>query len=54
MAKFKKFLPWILLILGIAWVVNNPSGAANVVKSVFGTLIDIAEGFGDFFSSLAS
>lgn len=37
----------------IFFIAYRPHEAAHVFLSLFGTVKDIAEGFGDFFSSLA-
>lgn len=50
----KKILTWGGIAFLIFFVAYRPQNAANVVKSIGGGLIDIATGFGDFFSNLVS
>jgi hypothetical protein len=48
----KKVLTWGGIAFLIFFVAFRPSAAAGVVKSLGGTVMDIAQGFGDFFSNL--
>ncbi|HZN73061.1 MAG TPA: hypothetical protein VFC00_15430 [Micromonosporaceae bacterium] len=48
----KKILTWGGIAFLIFYVAYQPDAAANVFKSLGGGLMDIAEGFGDFFTSL--
>jgi hypothetical protein len=50
----KKVLTWGFVAFLIFFVAYRPSEAANVVSSIGQGLLDIASGFGDFFSSLVA
>ncbi|WP_169734171.1 hypothetical protein [Hamadaea tsunoensis] len=50
----KKILVWGGIAFLIFFVAFRPDSAANVVKSLGSTIMDIAQGFGDFFSSLVA
>lgn len=50
----KKVLTWGGVAFLIFFVAYRPDAAANVLKSLGGGLVDIAHGFGDFFSSLVA
>ena len=50
----KKILVWGGIAFLIFFVAFRPDAAANVVKSLGNTVMDIAQGFGDFFSSLVA
>jgi hypothetical protein len=50
----KKILTWGVAAFVIFFVAFRPDAAAAVVKSMGGTLMDIAQGLGDFFSSLVA
>ncbi|NUT21454.1 MAG: hypothetical protein HOV77_19945 [Hamadaea sp.] len=50
----KKILVWGGLAFLIFFVAFRPDSAANVVKSMGGTVMDIAQGVGDFVSSLVA
>ena len=50
----KKALAWAAVAFLIFFVAYRPVGAANVFKSLGSDIIDIAQGFGDFFSYLVS
>jgi hypothetical protein len=53
-AMVKKILTWGGLAFLIFFVAYRPTSAADVFKSIGGTLQDIAQGFGDFFSNLVA
>jgi len=48
----KKILTWGGIAFLIFFVAFRPDAAAGVFKSLGGTVMDVAQGFGDFFSSL--
>jgi hypothetical protein len=48
----KKVLTWGLVAFLIFFVAYRPESAAAVFKSLGSTLVDIATGFGNFFSTL--
>jgi hypothetical protein len=50
----KKILTWGGIAFLVFFVAFRPDAAANVVKSLGGTVMDIAQGMGDFFSSLVA
>jgi hypothetical protein len=50
----KKVLTWALVAFLIFFVAYRPESAAGVFKSLGGTLVDIATGFGNFFSTLVA
>jgi hypothetical protein len=50
----KKILVWGGLAFLIFFVAFRPDAAATVVKSMGGTVMDIAQGVGDFVSSLVA
>lgn len=50
----KKILVWGFVAFLIFFVAFRPSAAADVVKSLGSTIMDIAQGFGDFFSNLVA
>ena len=50
----KKFLTWGGIAFLIFFVAYRPDAAANVFKSLGGGIMDIAQGFGDFFTSLVA
>ncbi|BCJ72228.1 MULTISPECIES: hypothetical protein [Catellatospora] len=50
----KKILTWGGIAFLIFFVAFRPDSAANVVKTLGGTVMDIAQGFGDFFGSLVA
>ena len=50
----KKVLTWGGIAFLIFFVAYRPQSAAEVVKSIGGGIMDIATGFGDFFSSLVA
>lgn len=50
----KKVLTWLGIAFLIFFIAFNPESAANVFKSLGSTIGDIAQGFGDFFTSLVA
>lgn len=50
----KKVLTWGGIAFLVFFVAFRPAAAADVVKTLGSTLVDIASGIGDFFSSLVS
>jgi hypothetical protein len=50
----KKILTWGGIAFLIFFVAYRPASAANVFRSVGGGLMDIVNGFGDFFSNLVA
>jgi hypothetical protein len=48
----KKVLTWGLVAFLIFFIAYRPASAAAVFRSLGSTLVDIATGIGDFFSSL--
>lgn len=50
----KKLLTWLGIAFLIFFIAFRPNSAADVFKSLGGGLMDIASGFGDFFSSLVA
>ncbi|MEV6924483.1 hypothetical protein AB0M46_08235 [Dactylosporangium sp. NPDC051485] len=48
----KKILRWGGLAFLVFFIAFRPHSAANVVTTIGGSLLDIANGFGDFFASL--
>jgi hypothetical protein len=50
----KKVLTWGGIAFLIFFVAYRPQSAAEVFKSLGGGIMDIATGFGDFFSSLVA
>lgn len=50
----KKILTWAGIAFVIFFVAFRPTAAADVVKTLGGTAMDILTGVGDFFSSLVS
>ncbi|WP_020525935.1 hypothetical protein [Catelliglobosispora koreensis] len=50
----KKILTWGGIAFLVFFVAFRPSAAADVVKTLGNTLVDVAGGIGDFFSSLVS
>jgi hypothetical protein len=50
----KKVLTWCLIAFLIFFVAYRPQNAASVFRTMGGTVVDIAQGFGDFFSNLLS
>ena len=50
----KKIATWGGIAFLIFFVAFRPNAAADVVKTLGNTLVDIGSGVGDFFSSLVS
>ena len=50
----KKVLTWCLVAFLIFFVAYRPASAAQVFRSLGGGIVDIAQGFGDFFSNLVA
>jgi hypothetical protein len=50
----RKLLAWAVVAFLIFFVAFRPDSAAEVVKSLGAGMIDIAQGFGDFFTSLVA
>lgn len=50
----KKVLTWLGIAFLIFFIAFRPNSAAEVFKSLGGGLMDVASGFGDFFSSLVA
>jgi len=50
----KKFLTWALVAFLVFFVAYRPQNAAAVFRSLGNGVVDIAQGFGDFFSSLVA
>ena len=48
----KKILKWGALAFLVFFVAYRPQSAAGIVSSVGNGLLDIANGFGEFFSSV--
>jgi hypothetical protein len=50
----KKVLTWLGIAFLIFFIAFRPNSAADVFKSLGGGIMDIASGFGDFFTSLVA
>jgi hypothetical protein len=50
----KKVLTWCLVAFLIFFIAGRPQSAAAVVKTLGSGIMDIASGFGDFFSNLVA
>ncbi|MDG4803066.1 hypothetical protein [Micromonospora sp. WMMD980] len=50
----KKVLTWVGIAFLIFFVAYRPNSAADVFKSLGGGIMDIAQGFGDFFTNLVA
>ncbi|MEH1015529.1 hypothetical protein V6U90_20740 [Micromonospora sp. CPCC 206060] len=50
----KKVLTWAGLAFLIFFIAFRPDSAADVFKSLGGGIVDIAQGFGDFFTNLVA
>ena len=50
----KKVLPWLGLAFLIFYIKSDPSGAADVAKSIGGFIADVFRGIGTFFSNLVT
>ena len=50
----KKVLTWLGLAFLIFFIAYRPNSAADVFKSLGGGIMDVAQGFGDFFTNLVA
>ncbi|MGA3561840.1 hypothetical protein [Melissospora conviva] len=50
----KKVLTWLGLAFLIFFIAYRPNSAADVFKSLGGGIMDVAAGFGDFFTNLVA
>ena len=50
----KKVLTWLGLAFLIFFIAYRPNSAADVFKSLGGGIMDVAVGFGDFFTNLVA
>lgn len=50
----KKVLTWGGIAFLIFFVAYRPTEAANVFKTIGGSIVDIGSGFSDFFAGLVS
>ncbi len=50
----KKVLTWLGIAFLIFFIAFNPDSAADVFQSLGGTVADIAQGFGTFFTNLVA
>lgn len=50
----KKVLTWSFIAFLIFFVAYRPANAAQVFRSLGAGVVDIAQGFGDFFSNLVA
>jgi hypothetical protein len=50
----KKVLTWLGIAFLIFFIAFNPKSAADVFQSLGGTISDIAQGFGIFFTKLVN
>jgi hypothetical protein len=50
----KKVLTWAGLAFLIFFIAYRPNSAADVFKSLGGGIMDMAQGFGDFFTNLVA
>jgi hypothetical protein len=50
----KKILTWGGIAFLIFFIAFRPDSAAQVAKSLGGGIVDIAQGFGDFFTNLVA
>jgi len=53
-SMLKKVLTWGGVAFLIFFVATRPEGAADVFKSIGGGLVEVANGFGSFFSNLVA
>jgi hypothetical protein len=54
LAMVKKILTWGAIAFLIFFIAYRPQSAADVFRSIGGGIMDIATGFGDFFTSLVT
>jgi hypothetical protein len=50
----KKILTWGGIAFLVFFIAFRPDSAADVAKSLGGGIVDIAQGFGDFFTNLVA
>jgi len=50
----KKFLTWGGIAFLIFFIAYRPQSAAEVFRSLGGSIVDVASGVGDFFSNLVA
>jgi hypothetical protein len=50
----KKILTWGGIAFLVFFIAFRPDNAANVFKSIGNGIMDLASGFGDFFTSLVA
>ena len=50
----KKVLTWGAIAFLVFFMAYRPTQAATVFKSVGGSIVDVAQGFGSFLSNLVS
>jgi hypothetical protein len=50
----KKVLTWAAVAFLVFFVAYNPKSAAQVFKSIGNGILDVANGFGQFFTSLVN
>lgn len=50
----KKILTWGGIAFLIFFIAFRPNEAADAFKNIGGGIMDVAEGFGDFFAALVS
>ena len=50
----KKVLTWAGIAFLIFFIAKRPNSAAAVFKALGGGIMDVAQGFGDFFTSLVA
>ena len=50
----KKVLTWASIAFLIFFVAYRPESAADVAKTIGSGIVDLAAGFGDFFTSLVA
>jgi hypothetical protein len=50
----KKILTWIVVALALFLIVRNPATSANMVRSLWSGLVDVASGIGTFLSNLVA
>jgi hypothetical protein len=48
----KKVLTWVSIAFLIFFIAYRPASAANIARSIGSGIVDLASGFGDFFSNL--
>lgn len=48
----RKVIIWVVVIIAVLWLINNPTSAADAVSGVFGFFSDAASSVGRFFGRL--